>query len=171
MNDATLRLSGLTKTYLTGTPGEVQVLRGADLELRAGEAVALVAPSGAGKSTLLHIAGLLDSPDAGVVEIAGQDLKGKGDRTRTGNPTPGRRFRLPVPSLVARIHGVGEHRFAAVGQRRVRKSCQRSSDGFAGQGRRCRAGRSSSGRSFGWRTAAGGVLPSAGQQPALVAGG
>ncbi|KIC46989.1 ABC transporter [Ruegeria sp. ANG-S4] len=83
MNDATLRLSGLTKTYLTGTPGEVQVLRGADLELRAGEAVALVAPSGAGKSTLLHIAGLLDSPDAGVVEIAGQDLKGKGDRTRT----------------------------------------------------------------------------------------
>ena len=83
MNDVTLRLNGLTKTYLIGTPGEVQVLRGADLELRAGEAVALVAPSGAGKSTLLHIAGLLDTPDAGTVQIAGQDLAGKGDRTRT----------------------------------------------------------------------------------------
>ncbi|WP_170516479.1 ABC transporter ATP-binding protein [Ruegeria atlantica] len=83
MNDVTLRLSGLTKTYLKGTPGEVQVLRGADLELRAGEAVALVAPSGAGKSTLLHIAGLLDTPDDGSVEIAGQNVKGKGDRTRT----------------------------------------------------------------------------------------
>lgn len=83
MNDVTLRLNGLTKTYLKGTPGEVQVLRGADLELRAGEAVALVAPSGAGKSTLLHIAGLLDTPDAGTVQIAGQDLAGKGDRTRT----------------------------------------------------------------------------------------
>ncbi|EEE36507.1 lipoprotein-releasing system ATP-binding protein LolD [Rhodobacteraceae bacterium KLH11] len=83
MNDVTLRLSGLTKTYLQGTPGEVQVLRGVDLELRAGEAVALVAPSGAGKSTLLHIAGLLDTPDAGTVEIAGQDAAGKGDRTRT----------------------------------------------------------------------------------------
>ncbi|WP_170360334.1 ABC transporter ATP-binding protein [Ruegeria arenilitoris] len=83
MNDVTLRLSGLTKTYLKGTPGEVQVLRGADLELHAGEAVALVAPSGAGKSTLLHMAGLLDTPDDGSVEIAGQNVKGKGDRTRT----------------------------------------------------------------------------------------
>ncbi len=83
MNDVSLRLSGLTKTYLQGTPGEVQVLRGIDLELQAGEAVALVAPSGAGKSTLLHIAGLLDTPDSGNVEIAGQDLAGKGDRTRT----------------------------------------------------------------------------------------
>ncbi len=83
MSDVTLRLNGLTKTYLKGTPGEVQVLRGANLELRAGEAVALVAPSGAGKSTLLHIAGLLDSPDAGAVEVAGQAVTGKGDRTRT----------------------------------------------------------------------------------------
>ncbi|MBO9446566.1 ABC transporter ATP-binding protein [Ruegeria sp. R14_0] len=83
MNDVTMRLDGLTKTYLKGTPGEVQVLRGVDLELRAGEAVALVAPSGAGKSTLLHIAGLLDRPDDGSVEIAGQNVAGKGDRTRT----------------------------------------------------------------------------------------
>ncbi|WP_209504567.1 MULTISPECIES: ABC transporter ATP-binding protein [unclassified Ruegeria] len=83
MNDVTLRLNGLTKTYLKGTPGEVQVLRGVDLELRAGEAVAMVAPSGAGKSTLLHIAGLLDRPDDGTVEIGGQNVNGKGDRTRT----------------------------------------------------------------------------------------
>ncbi len=83
MNDVTLRLKGLTKTYLQGTPGEVQVLRGVDLDLRAGEAVAMVAPSGAGKSTLLHIAGLLDMPDDGQVEIGGQNVSGKGDRTRT----------------------------------------------------------------------------------------
>lgn len=83
MNDVTLRLKGLTKTYLKGKPGEVQVLRGVDLDLRAGEAVAMVAPSGAGKSTLLHIAGLLDMPDEGAVEIGGQNVSGKGDRTRT----------------------------------------------------------------------------------------
>ncbi|WP_298933280.1 ABC transporter ATP-binding protein [uncultured Ruegeria sp.] len=83
MNDLTMRLSGLTKTYLKGTPGEVQVLRGVDLDLRTGEAVAMVAPSGAGKSTLLHIAGLLDKPDDGTVEIGGQNVSGKGDRTRT----------------------------------------------------------------------------------------
>lgn len=83
MSDVMMRLAGLTKTYLKGKPGEVQVLRGVDLDLRAGEAVALVAPSGAGKSTLLHIAGLLDTPDTGSVEVVGQNVTGKGDRTRT----------------------------------------------------------------------------------------
>jgi lipoprotein-releasing system ATP-binding protein len=83
MSDAVLRLDGLTKGYLQGTPGAVDVLRGVDLVLNAGETVALVAPSGAGKSTLLHIAGLLDTPDAGRVEIAGQDMTGRSDRLRT----------------------------------------------------------------------------------------
>ncbi|NHW60167.1 ATP-binding cassette domain-containing protein, partial [Escherichia coli] len=66
-----------------GEAGEVQVLRGADLVLNPGEVVALVAPSGAGKSTLLHIAGLLDTPDAGEVRIAGQAMQGQSDRRRT----------------------------------------------------------------------------------------
>ncbi len=83
MSDVAMRLTGLSKTYLQGKPGEVQVLRGADLTLKAGEAVALVAPSGAGKSTLLHIAGLLDTADTGSVEIGGVDVTLKGDRTRT----------------------------------------------------------------------------------------
>jgi lipoprotein-releasing system ATP-binding protein len=80
---ATLRLSGIGKTYNRGRPNAVEVLRGVDLELRRGEVVALVAPSGAGKSTLLHIAGLLDTPDAGRVEIAGTEYTGAGDRRRT----------------------------------------------------------------------------------------
>lgn len=83
MSEITLELKGITKSYLTGTPGQVDVLRGADLSLRAGEVVALVAPSGAGKSTLLHIAGLLDTPDAGEVRVAGEDVTRKGDRRRT----------------------------------------------------------------------------------------
>lgn len=66
-----LQLAGITKAYNVGKPNEVQVLQGADLAVSAGEVVALVAPSGAGKSTLLHIAGLLDSPDAGTVTING----------------------------------------------------------------------------------------------------
>ncbi|MBY6135136.1 ABC transporter ATP-binding protein [Nocardioides marinus] len=83
MSEITLELKGISKSYLRGEPGEVQVLRGADLALHAGEVVALVAPSGAGKSTLLHIAGLLDTPDAGEVRVAGEDVSGKGDRRRT----------------------------------------------------------------------------------------
>jgi len=83
MSDVMLRLSGVEKTYNKGETGEVRVLAGVDLALARGEMVALVAPSGAGKSTLLHIAGLLDTADAGRVEIAGEDMTGLSDRRRT----------------------------------------------------------------------------------------
>ncbi|MEP2028137.1 MAG: ABC transporter ATP-binding protein [Paracoccaceae bacterium] len=84
MNDAPiLDLTGIQKTYNVGKPGEVSVLRGVDLQVQAGEVVALVAPSGAGKSTLLHIAGLLDTPDTGQVRIGGIDMTGLPDRRRT----------------------------------------------------------------------------------------
>lgn len=79
----TLHLEGIVKTYNRGRPHAVEVLRGVDLTVAAGEVVALVAPSGAGKSTLLHIAGLLDTPDAGRVRIAGEEMTGLGDRRRT----------------------------------------------------------------------------------------
>jgi lipoprotein-releasing system ATP-binding protein len=83
MSDAMLVLDGIVKTYNPGAPGQVQVLRGATLSVAKGEVVALVAPSGAGKSTLLHIAGLLDTPDAGSVVLAGRAMGGLGDRART----------------------------------------------------------------------------------------
>ena len=83
MNDVTLDLVGITKTYNAGKPNAVDVLRGVDMQVSRGEVVALVAPSGAGKSTLLHIAGLLDVPDEGRVSIAGADMAGKPDHIRT----------------------------------------------------------------------------------------
>ncbi len=83
MSDPVLSLSGLTKVYNAGQPGEVKVLQGASLDVKAGEIVALVAPSGAGKSTLLHMAGLLDTPDTGTVRIGGTDMTGLSDRRRT----------------------------------------------------------------------------------------
>ncbi len=83
MAGPTLKLTGIEKTYKKGLPGEVQVLCGADLQVTRGEVVALVAPSGAGKSTLLHIAGLLDTPDSGIVEIGGEAMQGQSDRRRT----------------------------------------------------------------------------------------
>ena len=77
-----LELRGVARVY-RGDAGELAVLRGADLTVRSGEIVALVAPSGAGKSTLLHVAGLLDRPDDGLVLIEGRDAGGLPDAART----------------------------------------------------------------------------------------
>ena len=79
----TLVLDGIEKVFSRGKPAEVVVLRGATLAVARGEVVALVAPSGAGKSTLLHIAGLLDTPDAGRVVLEGRAMGGLGDKART----------------------------------------------------------------------------------------
>jgi len=81
MSDA-LRLAGVIRTFEQA--GEhLEVLRGADCTVKAGELVALVGPSGAGKSTLLHIAGLLEQPDGGSVEIAGTEASRLDDAGRT----------------------------------------------------------------------------------------
>ena len=65
----------ITKSY-----GNLQVLRGVDLEVGKGEIVSIVGKSGAGKSTLLHILGTLDRPDGGSLTIGGRDVFGLSDR-------------------------------------------------------------------------------------------
>ena len=77
-----LELKNVVRTFKSGA-GDLPVLRGVDLTIRAGEIVALVAPSGTGKSTLLHLAGVLERPDAGQVLIAGQDASTLNDPERT----------------------------------------------------------------------------------------
>ena len=77
-----LELRGVGRTYKTGD-ATLAVLRGADLVLRPGEIVALVAPSGTGKSTLLHLAGLLERPDSGAVLVDGRDAAALPDPART----------------------------------------------------------------------------------------
>ena len=78
-----LALKQIAKAYNPGKPSEVRVLSGVALSIGPGEVVALVAPSGAGKSTLLHIAGLLDSADAGEVVLDGRSMGKASDAERT----------------------------------------------------------------------------------------
>ncbi|MGM0562210.1 MAG: ABC transporter ATP-binding protein [Pseudomonadota bacterium] len=77
-----LKLDQVVKRYKQGDR-RLEVLKGASMTLYSGEIVALVGPSGSGKSTLLHIAGLLEKPDAGRIEIAGQETQDLSDRERT----------------------------------------------------------------------------------------
>ena len=67
------RCSDLTRVYGSGDTA-TRALDGVDVELTAGEVVALTGPSGSGKSTLLHLLGAMDRPDSGAVVVAGEDL-------------------------------------------------------------------------------------------------
>ena len=77
-----LNLAEVKHTFNQGRE-ELEVLRCINLRLTTGEIVALVGPSGSGKSTLLHIAGLLESPIAGDVIIAGKSCAIMNDAART----------------------------------------------------------------------------------------
>jgi lipoprotein-releasing system ATP-binding protein len=78
MGQPFVSVQGLEKTYLMGGR-RLEVLRGIDLEIEAGELVALTGPSGAGKSTFLHVLGTLDAPSAGRVLYDGVDVFARGE--------------------------------------------------------------------------------------------
>ncbi|MFG1946212.1 ABC transporter ATP-binding protein [Nonomuraea sp. NPDC048826] len=74
-----LRASGLSKHYGKGE-GLVRAVDGVDLEIGAGETVAIMGPSGCGKSTLLHLLGGLDRPSAGEVSLNGRRIDDIGEK-------------------------------------------------------------------------------------------
>jgi lipoprotein-releasing system ATP-binding protein len=73
MSHPIIKAKGLKKTFLF--PTSVEVLKGIDIEVFAGESAAIVGKSGEGKSTLLHILGTLEKPTSGSLEICGHDVE------------------------------------------------------------------------------------------------
>ena len=82
MSDPILQLQNVTRSFEQAS-GKLEVLRGVNFEMKAGEIVALVGPSGAGKSTLLHIIGLLERPTSGVITICNDNCAELNDDART----------------------------------------------------------------------------------------
>ena len=85
---AMLEGRNLRKTYRLSRQNSVEALAGVDIDIEAGEMVAIMGPSGSGKSTLMHILGLLHSPDrdavpAGELRIDGRDMTQLSDGERT----------------------------------------------------------------------------------------
>jgi putative ABC transport system ATP-binding protein len=114
-NAIVLSVRNLTKTYRSaGEP--VEVLRGVNLDVAAGERVALTGESGSGKSTLLHLIAGLDKVDGGAIDLAGEQVAELSDAGRAAM----RRDRLGlvfqqfnlIPSLSVRDNLVFQSRIA-----------------------------------------------------------
>ena len=104
MNEPLLSARGLKKTYVVGKR-TLEVLRGVDVDIARGDFVALRGASGTGKSTLLHLIGGLDTPNAGEIFFAGQNVSrfSEGELTRFRNRRVGFVFQAYhlLPELTA----------------------------------------------------------------------
>ena len=95
MTDALVEARGVTRV-LPG-PVPVTLVRDIDLDIRAGEFIAVTGPSGSGKSSLLYLLGLLDEPSSGEIRLEGRTTAGLGRRERA-------RLRLTRFGFVFQFH-------------------------------------------------------------------
>ena len=114
-----IQLRGVAKTY---EEGRLLALDGVDVDIDAGEFVAVVGPSGCGKSTLLNMIAALDRPDEGSIEVAGHDLTRRRDLDHFRREDVGLVFQLDnlLPTLTA-TENVEVSMFGRLGSRRKRR--------------------------------------------------
>ncbi len=80
MSENIIEMSKIRKSFFVGQENEFEVLHGIDMQVKAGEFVAIVGESGSGKSTLMNIIGVLDRADSGEYLLDGEDILKAGDR-------------------------------------------------------------------------------------------
>ena len=99
MPEPVVACEGVSFTYRRGTPMETLALRGITVEIRPGEAMALIGPTGSGKSTLVQLFNGLLRPTEGTVRVAGQDLWGPRADRRRARQRVGLVFQFPEYQL------------------------------------------------------------------------
>ena len=119
-NSPIIQVRNLEKTYRTAR-GSLSLFQGLDLEVNAGELVAIVGQSGAGKSTLLHILGALDAPTAGTVHCASTNVA-RSDASGGSSLSQSRdRLRVAVSLFVPEFSALENVAMPLLGARASRK--------------------------------------------------
>jgi ABC-type glutathione transport system ATPase component len=107
-----IRLQGITKTYGEGTTA-FQALKGVDLDIHAGDFVAIMGPSGSGKSTAMNTLGCLDRPTTGAYLFQGVRVESLSARPARAAEAPVLRLRVPGVQPAGAHLGPGERGVAA----------------------------------------------------------
>jgi putative ABC transport system ATP-binding protein len=129
-----IRLRGVTKTYRMGKDNIVQALRGADLDVRPGEFVALMGPSGSGKSTMMNVLGCLDVPDSGTYVLAGEQVRQLNDDQLAAIRNKHIGFVFQTFNLLPRLNAIENVELPLVYGGSARGRTQRAKDALAAVG-------------------------------------
>ncbi len=133
-----IRTENLTRTYSVGS-STVHALRGVDLEVQAGEFVALMGPSGSGKSTMMHLLGCLDTPSAGRYLLEDRDVStlSRDQRAEVRNNRIG--FIFQTFNLLPRLNALENIELPLLYGRQAGAARQRATDGLRRVGLAARA--------------------------------